>query len=159
MVEEKILGVIPRARETGFMKAYDVVITDRRIIWESRAGKSKRIKKEVKGGFLKRLSAARHMYDEAIYQSLDPNEILREHEKNFAYDYKDIKAIKLKGVKEPSILVGGGDDWCEAESKLIIETASGKKRTFLFNQRHFDKAKNMLQQVAGNKLTIKMGYF
>ena len=50
---------------------------------------------------------------------------------------------------------GGG----EAESKLIIEPASGKKRTFRFYQHHFDEAKDMLQQVAGNKLTIKKGYF
>lgn len=167
MVEEKILGVIPRATETGFMKAevYNIVITDRRIIGarltaELAKEAVKEAGKEAKAagkGFLKRMWAQTSvgLQVHKRYENMEPEEILREDEKNFAWDYEDIKAIKLKKGGRPVVSIGvdySGGPPEEKPGEMTVEDISGKKRTFTFDMSYFSKAKDVLKQAAGGKL-------
>lgn len=45
----------------------------------------------------------------------------------------------------------------DGPGELIIEPISGKKRTFSFDMKYFDKARDMLKQAAGGKLKQQMG--
>lgn len=176
MAEERVIGTIPDAAEKkGFLggeETFNMVITDRRIIGArstpglerkttEKAGEEAFEKAKAEGkGFLKQMwaqaSAGRQVHKR--YENMDPEEILREDKKNFAWEYGGIKSIELKRRGRLGIIIHsvvqseGGLSRKQHESKLIIEPISGKSRTFTFNVRHFDEAKDMLKQSAGSKL-------
>jgi hypothetical protein len=74
---------------------------------------------------------------------MKPEEILAADEENFAWGHKDIASIEL------TYSSAGG------RSEVKVKRTSGEEKNFDFNSEYFGKAKNLLEQIAGDKLKVK----
>jgi hypothetical protein len=129
-VPERKLLFIPKASVANFIgtgvyrQFYNLLITDRRII-AGRTGID----------IVRGLSKA--MQDETKYADLEPEQVLRADEHNFAFQYNNLKILELKqGV------LGG-------QSYMIIRDRSGDSKKIFFDKKHYAEVLNVLKQFAG----------
>lgn len=168
-MEEKILEVIPVNWKKSMFKfePWALVVTDKRMLFakwtqelfKKEAEKRKEEAKEAGGGKLKQffsqLGASFTYYKK--YLNMTPEEILNEHNENFALTPQDVLKIDFKrgrtrggrgivNVRVGVSIGGGGDiDDLETPHEMIITAKTGKM-VFTFNY-NFNKAKGSISQV------------
>jgi len=128
-VPERKLLFIPRASTIEFIgirQFYNLVITDRRII----AGRTG-------AGVYKYSTISKALQDKTKYADLEPEQILRTDEHNFAFQYNNLKVLELKGG-----VLGG-------QSYMIIHDRSGDSKKIFFDKKHYAEVLNVLKQFAG----------
>ncbi len=166
-MEEKIIEVVPVNWKKSMFKQepWALVITDQRMLfakWTQELFKkeSERRKEETKeagGGKLKQFFSQMgtgFTYYKKYYE-MTPDDILKEHNENFALAPSDIVSLDMKkgrgkggaiiNVKVGVNIGGGGDiDDLETPHELIINAKTGKM-IFTFNT-NFNKVRGALNQ-------------
>jgi hypothetical protein len=151
MENEKVLGVIPNASlKTGFIRwtTYTLIATTSRLI--AAELNSKLIKEEVRkrgeeskeeghGKFKQFLARAGASFTFANrYLEMDPEDILKETDKNFSIYPRDIVSIKISDGYED-------EDGNKSPNRLTIKTSS-KKYSFSFGS-STRAARELLNQI------------
>lgn len=168
-MDEKILEVIPVNWKKSMFKfePWALVVTDKRMLFakwtqelfKKEAERRKEETKEAGGGKLKQffsqLGASFTYYNK--YFEMNPEEILSEHNENFALTPQDVLGIDFKRGRakggrgiinvKVGVNIGGGSDIDDLETphELIITAKTGKM-IFTFNY-NFNKAKGAISQV------------
>ncbi|MDI6860457.1 MAG: hypothetical protein QMD25_00365 [Caldisericia bacterium] len=166
-MNEKIIEVIPANWKKSMFKQepWALIITDRRLLFakwtqelfKKESEKRKEETKEAGGGKLKQFFSqmgTSFTYYKKYYE-MTPDEIINEHNENFALTPEDIVKVDMKkgrgkggaiiNVKVGVNIGGGGDiDDLETPHELIITTKTGKM-VFTFNT-NFGKVRGALNQ-------------
>lgn len=132
---ETVIGIIPKTEVRPGLSDYDLVVTNKRII----GGKvgSSGLAFLAGGAIGYALSKSRQ--DQEKYKDMNPEEVLKAHEKNFAWRFDtDIESFTLKDGM--------------IDKKIIVRLTSHKKKILLMKKDAFEYAKELLQQVAKDKI-------
>lgn len=144
---EEILGLIERLNPWGSSKEWNLFFTSSRVI-VARVGGG--LERSIGGVISHAISEHRSAKKSTILKELSPEEILRNHEDNFAILYSDIKLVK---TKKPGRF--------RPVTKLEIITAQKKHKFSMFPvvetdaKAWWDKCVHVLRSALGNKLIIK----
>jgi len=148
-MEERILAVFPIDIHGFFYDFYDMYFTDRRILANS-VGRGNFPRAQGKSilfaGLLGLLEygVLRPLAEQKDHVPLsDPEQILKAHKKNFAWDYRnDIKSIRFKNKT----------GWATGGRVMEVKLSQGKHRLCVFREEHFDDLRSLLLELAGDKV-------
>ena len=132
---ETVIGIIPQTEVRPGLSDYDLVVTNKRII----GGKVGSSGLAFLAGGAIGYALSKSGQDKEKYKDMDPEEVLKAHNKNFAWQLDtDIESFTLKDGM--------------IDKKIIVRLTSHKKKILLMKKDAFEHAKELLQQVAKDKI-------
>jgi hypothetical protein len=132
---ETVIGIIPQTEVRPGLSDYDLVVTNKRII----GGKVGSSGLAFLAGGAIGYALSKSSQDKEKYKEMNPEEVLKAHKKNFAWRFDtDIESITLKDGM--------------IDKKIIVRLTSHKKKILLMKKAAFENAKELLQQVAKDKI-------
>lgn len=157
-MEERIVGLIPRARKPksfGRWDTYTVIVTNKRCIFalltsqmlQSAAKEAQERGKAEGKGFFARWGAqiAGHMNYHERYREMSPAAVLAENGANFALDHSAVRVIKVKRS-------GSLDDDTRSETELKFEGPATNLSIKLDG--HDRRVVDLLRDVFGDRVKV-----